>query len=82
MSTLSSLRSGTGDTRPGALEPTRAAELDDGGGDSPQAIKLSLARELQALGDAEGARSLVEEVASESSGEMRHQAEQLLAQLR
>ena len=82
MSTLSSLRSGTGDTRPGALEPTRAAELDDGGGDSPQAIKLSLARELQALGDAEGARSLVEEVANESSGEMRHQAEQLLAQLR
>ena len=82
MSTLSSLRSGTGDTRPGALEPTRAAELDDAGGDSPQAIKLSLARELQALGDAEGARSLVEEVASESSGEMRHQAEQLLAQLR
>ncbi|MFC5572180.1 FimV/HubP family polar landmark protein [Xenophilus aerolatus] len=82
MSTLSSLRSGTGDTRPGALEPTRAAELDDGGGDSPQAIKLSLARELQALGDAEGARSLVEEVASESSGEMRHQAEQLLTQLR
>lgn len=82
MSTLSSLRSGTGDTRPGALEPTRAAELDDGGGDSPQAIKLSLARELQALGDAEGARSLVEEVANESSGDMRHQAEQLLAQLR
>ncbi|MBS0429845.1 MAG: hypothetical protein JSR41_21395 [Proteobacteria bacterium] len=82
MSTLSSLRSGTGDTRPGALEPTRAAELDDAGGDSPQAIKLSLARELQALGDAEGARSLVEEVASESSGDMRHQAEQLLAQLR
>jgi pilus assembly protein FimV len=82
MSTLSSLRSGTGDTRPGALEPTRTAELDDGAGDSPQAVKLSLARELQALGDAEGARSLVEEVASESSGEMRHQAEQLLAQLR
>ena len=50
-------------------------------GDSPHAIKLSLARELQAIGDAEGARSLVEEVASEATGDLKTQAKQLLTQL-
>ena len=51
------------------------------GGESPHAIKLSLARELQALGDIEGARSLIEEVEAESTGELRAQAKQLLAKL-
>lgn len=70
------------DTRPSDLQTTRAALLDDGGtGDSPSAIKLSLARELYALGDTEGARSLAEEVATESTGTMRAQAQQLLAEL-
>jgi len=63
------------DTEPGRLEP-----LDDSA-ENPHAIKLSLARELQALGDTEGARSLVEEVEAESSGELKAQAKQLLAQL-
>ena len=49
--------------------------------ESPDAIKLSLARELHALGDTEGARSLVEEVAAESTGELKAQARQLLAKL-
>jgi len=64
------------DTSPARLEP-----LEDSG-ESPAAIKLTLARELHALGDAEGARSLVEEVATESSGDVREEAKQLLVHLR
>lgn len=52
----------------------------DDDGDHPHAIKLSLARELQSIGDTEGARSLVEEVASEGSGELQAKARQLLTQ--
>ncbi|MET0542786.1 MAG: FimV/HubP family polar landmark protein [Variovorax sp.] len=63
------------ETEPGSLEG-----LDDSS-ESPHAIKLSLARELQAIGDAEGARSLVEEVASEATGDLKTQAKQLLTQL-
>ncbi|WP_225784080.1 FimV/HubP family polar landmark protein [Xenophilus sp. Marseille-Q4582] len=82
MTAMSGLREG-GDTRPNPLEATRDAALDGpAGGESPHAIKLSLARELHALGDAEGARSLLEEVVSESSGELRTQAQQLLGELR
>jgi pilus assembly protein FimV len=63
-------------TSPARLEPMEDAD------DNPHAIKLTLARELHALGDAEGARSLVEEVAAETSGDLRMQAQQLLGQLR
>ncbi|MDQ0609970.1 pilus assembly protein FimV [Variovorax sp. W1I1] len=67
----------------GASEPARAASsFDDEGEDSPHAVKLSLARELQAIGDVEGARSLVEEVEAESAGDLKSQAKQLLAELR
>lgn len=48
---------------------------------NPQSIKLSLARELQAMGDLEGARSLIEEVESESTGDLREQARRMLSQL-
>jgi pilus assembly protein FimV len=64
------------DTERGRLEPVEDS------GESPHAIKLSLARELKALGDVEGARSLVEEVATEGSGEVKAEAKQLLGQLR
>ncbi|VTU27207.1 hypothetical protein SRS16CHR_04015 [Variovorax sp. SRS16] len=64
------------DTERGRLEP-----LEEGA-ESPHAIKLSLARELKALGDVEGARSLIEEVAAESSGDVKAEAKQLLGQLR
>lgn len=75
MSALSGLNGrDSGETEPGRLEP-----LDDGA-DNPHAIKLSLARELQALGDTEGARSLVEEVEAESVGDLKTQARQLLAE--
>jgi pilus assembly protein FimV len=63
----------------GPTEPGRLEALDDGP-DNPHAIKLSLARELQALGDTEGARSLVEEVEAESFGDLKTQARQLLAE--
>lgn len=68
----------------GTAEAARpaAAMPEDDGDDSPHAVKLSLARELQAIGDVEGARSLVEEVEAESAGDLKSQARQLLAELR
>jgi pilus assembly protein FimV len=66
----------------GAPETARAANAHDDEDDSPHAVKLSLARELQAIGDVEGARSLVEEVEAESAGDLKSQAKQLLAELR
>jgi pilus assembly protein FimV len=63
------------ETGPGRLEG------HDDPHESPHAIKLSLARELQAIGDAEGARSLVEEVANEATGDLKAEARQLLTQL-
>jgi pilus assembly protein FimV len=77
MSSLAGLSGrSSGDTERGRLEPLEES------GESPHAIKLSLARELKALGDVEGARSLVEEVAAESSGDVKAEAKQLLSQLR
>ncbi|XUP14208.1 FimV/HubP family polar landmark protein [Variovorax sp. DAIF25] len=78
MSALAGLpaRSGNGADHPA---PSASAHEDD---ESPHAVKLSLARELQAIGDVEGARSLVEEVEAESAGELKSQARQLLAELR
>ena len=75
MSTLS--KPGSLDTAPGTLET-----LDGAAAENPHAVKLSLARELRALGDDEGAISLVEEVAAESSGEVKAEAARLLAELR
>ncbi|HSV79816.1 MAG TPA: FimV/HubP family polar landmark protein [Ramlibacter sp.] len=73
-------------TRGGSLgtntSPARLEPAFEDSGENPHAVKLTLARELHALGDAEGARSLVEEVAAESSGDLRAQAQQLLGQLR
>ncbi|MBU1441867.1 MAG: hypothetical protein KJ832_11275, partial [Gammaproteobacteria bacterium] len=66
---------------PADTERARLENFDDTG-ESPHVIKLSLARELKALGDVEGARSLVEEVAAESSGDVKAEAKQLLVQLR
>ncbi len=76
MSSLAGLNRAPADTERGRLEPLEES------GESPHAIKLSLARELKALGDVEGARSLVEEVAAEGSGDVKAEAKQLLGQLR
>ena len=45
------------------------------------ATKLSLAEEFHAIGDADGARSLVQEVLAEADGDLRRRAERLLAEL-
>jgi len=76
MSSMAGLRA-PADTERGRLEP-----MAEESNESPHAIKLSLARELKALGDVEGARSLVEEVAAEASDEVKAEAKQLLGQLR
>ncbi|OUM03029.1 hypothetical protein A8M77_06970 [Variovorax sp. JS1663] len=76
MSSMAGLRA-PADTERGRLEP-----VPEESGENPHAIKLSLARELKALGDVEGARSLVEEVAAEGSGDVKAEAKQLLGELR
>ena len=45
------------------------------------ATKLSLAREFHAIGDTEGARSLVKEVIAEADGAVKARAERFLAEL-
>jgi pilus assembly protein FimV len=77
---MSSL-AGLSNRNPPDTERGRLEAIDDSG-ENPHAIKLSLARELKALGDVEGARSLVEEVAAESAGDVKAEAKQLLGQLR
>jgi pilus assembly protein FimV len=84
MSALAGLPSRPADSSNAATGATLRAEpsLDEDDEESPHAVKLSLARELQAIGDVEGARSLVEEVEAESAGDVQSQARQLLAELR
>lgn len=66
---------GGSDAQPSDLDATEDA------GERPHAMKLSLARELHAIGDTEGARSLIQEVASEGPEELQTKARQLLTQL-
>ncbi len=54
-------------------------ELND---EDPYLVKLNLARELRTLNDTEGARALIEEVIAGGTGELRSQAQKLLAELR
>ena len=75
IASLSKRTSRTGNTGPASLHT-----LDDKG-ENPNAIKLALARELQAIGDIDGARSLVQEVAHDGTGDLQAKARQLLAQL-
>ena len=57
-------------------EPTTArAELP---GD-PLATKLALAQEFHAIGDTDGARTLIEEVMAEASGDLKARAQKMLA---
>ncbi|MDM7456554.1 MAG: FimV/HubP family polar landmark protein [Tepidimonas sp.] len=61
---------------PSSLEPIE--ELDD---NDPLETKLSLAREFEAIGDVDGARTLAEEVVAEASGDLQERARAFLAQL-
>jgi pilus assembly protein FimV len=49
--------------------------------EDPVATKLALAQEFSAIGDIEGARTLLEEVVSQASGEMKTKAQQALSLL-
>lgn len=76
------------DTPAAATEPdtdfTELSELEvtEASGDAdPLETKLSLAKEFQAIGDVEGARSLAEEVQAEATGELQSRATAFLASL-
>ena len=56
-------------------------ELPDDANSDPLATKLSLAKDLRAIGDTEGASTLVKEVIAEASGALKARAERFLAEL-
>lgn len=62
------------------LSPAAAAGAD-ADADNPLATKLALAEEFNAIGDADGARSLAEEVLAEASGDLKSRAQRLLAEI-
>lgn len=70
---------------PAAKAPAPAPEfVDDGSAaaqDDPLATKLALAEEFNAIGDTDGARTLIEEVVAESSGALKTRAQRMLAEL-
>ena len=66
------------DSRSGAEPKTEQLEDDD---EDPLATKLALAQEFHAIGDTEGARTLVKEVIDEAEGSLRMRAERFLAEL-
>lgn len=49
--------------------------------DDPLATKLALAHEFEAIGDSDGARTLIEEVIAESSGDLKVRAQRMLSEL-
>ncbi len=70
---------------PKAVEPAPAPIYADDGSaaaqDDPLATKLALAEEFNAIGDTDGARTLIEEVVAESSGALKTRAQRMLAEL-
>ncbi|MES2422846.1 MAG: FimV/HubP family polar landmark protein [Pseudomonadota bacterium] len=59
-----------------------AAASSAGSPNDPLEVKLELAVEFMAIGDTEGARTLVEEVLQQASGPVKARAQQMLADLR
>lgn len=64
-----------------ASEAAAPAADGEAAADDPLATKLALAEEFNAIGDSEGARTLIEEVIAESSGELKARAQRLLADI-
>ncbi len=64
-----------------ATEAAAPAADSEAAADDPLATKLALAEEFNAIGDSEGARTLIEEVIAESSGELKARAQRLLADI-
>ncbi len=66
---------------------TASAPIDDdddgeaAAHDDPLATKLALAEEFNAIGDTDGARTLIEEVVAEATGALKTRAQRLLAEL-
>ena len=65
------------DTTPSANAVPPPPQLSD----DPLATKLALAQEFNTIGDSDGARTLIEEVIAESSGELKAKAQRLLSEL-
>ena len=63
-----------------SLDLTPPPESEPGVED-PLATKLALAEEFNAIGDADGARALIEEIIAEASGDMKAKAELALSKL-
>lgn len=59
-------------------QPSLATAADDS---DPLATKLALAEEFHAIGDSDGARSLIEEVIAEASGAIKERAQKLLTKI-
>jgi pilus assembly protein FimV len=64
-----------------AAAPTAAPATASEAAEDPLATKLALAEEFNAIGDTDGARTLIEEVVAESSGALKARAQRLLADL-
>ncbi len=72
---LGSLSLDLGDSTEGTSNPVPSTSED------PLATKLALAEEFNAIGDADGARALIEEVVAEATGEMKAKAQRALNNL-
>lgn len=68
------------DLGPSAASPAPAAAPAEEPGDA-LGTKLALAEEFNAIGDSDGARTLIEEVIEEASGPLKERAQKLLASL-
>jgi pilus assembly protein FimV len=66
---------------PGSGAAAASNAIDAGVSGDPLETKLALAMEFRDIGDADGARSLVQEVADEASGPLKARALKMLADL-
>ncbi|QXZ10116.1 hypothetical protein KUF54_02285 [Comamonas sp. Y33R10-2] len=75
---LSGLSLDLGESNPAAEFPAAASSAQ---ASDPLATKLALAEEFNAIGDADGARTLIEEVIAEAHGDLKAKAQSLLTQI-
>ncbi|KAB2898404.1 MAG: hypothetical protein F9K35_10295, partial [Burkholderiaceae bacterium] len=67
-------------TSPAPIAAAAPAASSADAGD-PLSTKLALAEEFHAIGDSDGARTLIEEVIAEASGPLKARAQRLLADI-
>ena len=68
-------------SQPAALDDLEGLDLGGADGGDPLARKLELAEEFRQIGDREGARELLQEVVTKSSGALKAKAQTMLAEL-